>query len=514
MSLTSSMYSGISGLKAFSEKTSVISNNIANSSTVGFKSGSVQFADVFYSALSGGGQVGNGVAISSVDTNFTQGSYESGSSATDMAIGGDGFFIVSDPENDVDYYTRAGNFAFDEEGYLVDSNGFVAQGWAMEDGSVSGTIQDVKLDDFQSPPEETSSVTMSLNLDSSSTDNVASATNKYFSEFASWTGTDDTPLADSSYAYQASVNIYDENGTSHELTAYMDAVTDPDSSGNIVWEYIIAGDPADDLRVIDGVDIGDTDAAGLYMTGTMTFNSAGELIDMSAFSLDETSGTLTTTNVKDLSSWVPADFDDDGLVAFHADFTGAGSTDIANSQQIGFDFGITNSSTDWETSAVTDASLMTSYSDLISFADKDIEASATTCYDASSATYSQYQDGYASGYLENVTVDASGVLSGVYSNGQTTELYAMALADFNNTDGLYQEGGNLFTATVDSGTALTGQAGQAGMGDISSYTLESSNVDMSEELTDLIISQSGFQANSKIITTIDDMLSTVLGMKR
>lgn len=358
---------------------------------------------------------------------------------------------------------------------------------------------------------------MTLNLDSSSTDNVGtSATNKYFAEFESWNGLEDTPLADSNYAYQSSINVYDENGTAHELTVYMDPVTDDESGGNIVWEYIIAGDPADDLRTIDGVDIGDTKAAGLYMTGTMTFSSAGELIDMSAFTLDNTAAAadLPTTTTNDLDQWVPSAFDDDGLAAFYVDFTGAGSADITESQLIGFNFGLTNTGTAWEATAVTDASSMTDYSLLNSFEDIDIDASATTCYDASSATYSQYQDGYASGYLENVTVDASGVLSGVYSNGQTTELYAMALADFNNTDGLYQEGGNLYTATVDSGTALTGQAGQAGMGDISSYTLESSNVDMSEELTDLIISQSGFQANSKIITTVDDMLTTVIGMKR
>jgi flagellar hook protein FlgE len=517
------MYSGISGLKAFSEQTSVISNNIANSNTVGFKSGSVTFADVFYSALNtsgtGSGQVGNGVSISSVETNFTQGSYETGSSATDLALDGDGFFIVQDPETGSSYYTRAGDFSFNANGYLVDSNGYIVQGWVTDNGSASGTIRDIKLEDFQSPPQDTESITMSLNLDSSSTDNASGdSLNPYFSEFSFWDGTASQPLADSRYSYQTSIATYDENGTSHELTVYMDPVSETDDDGNMVWEYIVASDPSEDLRVIDGVEVGKTEAAGLYMTGTLTFNSSGEMIDMSAFTLNGTSGVLSglsnpSEDIKNLENWIPAEFNDDGFVAFHVDFTGAGSEDIAESQSIAIDFGLSNTGLDWDTS-IANAGEVVDADDLPTFEDKTISASSTTCYDASSATYSQSQNGYSSGYLQNVSVDSSGILSGVYSNGQTLDLFAIAIADFNNTEGLYQEGGNLFSATPESGAPLTGQAGQAGFGEISSYTLESSNVDMSEELTSLIVAQSAFQANSKIITTIDDMLSTVLGMKR
>ena len=525
MSLSSSMYSGISGLKAFSEQTSVISNNIANSSTVGFKSGSVEFADVFYSALNtsgtGSAQVGNGVSISSVNTDYTQGSYETGSSATDLALDGDGFFIVNDDETGSSYYTRAGNFAFDNEGYLVDSNGYIVQGWMTDDGSASGTITDIKLEDFQSPPQETETVTMSLNLDSSSTDHASGDTlNPFFAEFSFWDGTvtDTDPIADSRYSYRTSITTYDENGTSHEMTVYMDPVGDEDDGGNMIWEYIVAGDPDEDLRVIDGVDVGDTEAAGLYMTGTLTFNSSGEMIDMTAFTLDETSGVLSgladpSADIKDLDNWVPADFNDDGLVAFHVDYTGAGSDDITASQAIALDFGLSNGGLDWDTT-IANAGEVADVADLPTFEDKNISALSTTCYDASSATYSQSQDGYNAGYLQDVSVDSSGILSGVYSNGQTMDLFAIAVADFNNTEGLSQEGGNLFSATLESGAALTGQAGQSGLGEISSYTLESSNVDMSEELTTLIVAQSAFQASSKIITTVDDMLSTVIGMKR
>lgn len=143
MSITGSMYTGISGLQAQSQATSVVANNLANSTTTAYKSSSIQFEDVFYTTVYAGGypdQVGNGVTVASINTDYSQGSYESTNSATDVAINGDGFYIVEDPETGTTYYTRAGNFSFDTEGYLVDSHGNRVQGWAMNDDSISGSL--------------------------------------------------------------------------------------------------------------------------------------------------------------------------------------------------------------------------------------------------------------------------------------------------------------------------------------------------------------------------------------
>ena len=129
--MSSALWIGTTGLTASSKQMDVIGNNLANSNTTGFKSGNAYFASMLNQSLSGGSsgtmQVGQGVAISAVTTQFGQGSFESTGNATDLAIDGDGFFIVEDTEG-AQYFTRAGSFHVDNEGYLVDQNGYRVQG--------------------------------------------------------------------------------------------------------------------------------------------------------------------------------------------------------------------------------------------------------------------------------------------------------------------------------------------------------------------------------------------------
>lgn len=191
MGLSASMYSGTSGLKAHGEKMTVIGNNISNVSTIGFKASRMYFEDALSQQIttaSGGGQVGRGVSVGAVMGDFSQGSLENTTEATDLAIGGNGFFMVSPAGQELNYYTRAGNFRFDEEGYLVDPRGYRLQGWAVQTENTSaaasggatasentgvkikGVPTDVKLENFQSPPQATSRVDMILNIDSQSED--------------------------------------------------------------------------------------------------------------------------------------------------------------------------------------------------------------------------------------------------------------------------------------------------------------------------------------------------------
>jgi flagellar hook protein FlgE len=139
---------------------------------------------------------------------------------------------------------------------------------------------------------------------------------------------------------------------------------------------------------------------------------------------------------------------------------------------------------------------------------------SSTQYATSSSTTYQDADGYASGDLTGISVDASGLVSGTYSNGQEIALFMVALADFNNVNGLQNEGGNLYSATTKSGAAITNKAGDNGLGSLSSYALEMSNVDISEEFVSMIELQNAYEANAKIISTVDEMMSTVIGMKR
>ncbi|RQD75019.1 flagellar hook-basal body complex protein, partial [Desulfonatronospira sp. MSAO_Bac3] len=188
MGLSSSMYTGVSGLKGHGEKMGTIGNNISNVSTVGFKGSRMHFEDFMSQDINTGagvGQVGRGVGIGAVMNDFSQGSLESTNEATDVAIGGNGFFQVSARGTDENMYTRAGNFRFDEDGYLVDPNNNIVQGWEVREDppgvadeeeiiqtetgvEIQGAPGDIRLDDFQSSPEATTRVDKIMNLDSRS----------------------------------------------------------------------------------------------------------------------------------------------------------------------------------------------------------------------------------------------------------------------------------------------------------------------------------------------------------
>ena len=335
-----------------------------------------------------------------------------------------------------------------------------------------------------------------------------------------WDGTAETPLGETSYSYQATITVYDEAGTSHDLTIYYDPVQDDtvtsDAGGNTVWEYMVTCAPSEDGRTIDGQEISETSAAGLLMSGTLTFNSAGDLLGQTAFTLPSTA----SGDLKDLSNWTQAEVNDDGYAVFTANFTGssnASATDQDDALEIAIDFGVSNLSSatnDWSATVANAAALGNNYSSLFNFDDPIYSADATTCYDSSFSVLTRNQNGYGPGFLSDITIDSDGVVSGTYTNNQTIELFIIGLANFDNLQGLTQEGENLYSESSDSGLATTGTAGNNGLGDISSNTLELSNVDLSTEMVKLITYQRGYQANSKIITTVDSLLQEAINLKR
>ncbi|SDN60041.1 flagellar hook protein FlgE [Desulfonauticus submarinus] len=552
MGLTAALYSGTSGLKVHGEGMSVVGNNIANVSTVGFKASRMHFEDALSQEITvanGVGQVGRGVAVGAVYGDFTQGSLETTTESTDLAIGGNGFFIVSPKGEEIEYYTRAGNFRFDQEGYLVDPHGYVVQGWQVqqEDSSAPasgsattadqstgvrtvGTPTDIRLENFQSPPEATSRVDMVVNLDSRSEDHATDATNPFFAMFNNWDASQDTPLGDAQYAYQSTIKVYDENGTSHNLTVYFDPVSDDISNtgGRRYWEYMVTVNPDEDNRTFwSGA--ANTTKKGVLMIGSLTFNSAGEIENLSAFTLSNVAAGDDPSN---LSEWTPADFSQNGYPLFTANFLGNTNADYTSSTDatnIELNFGLRNrdltetpagSEAGWDTAggtadATDNASLIgTNLNNLNVFQDPERSALAITNYSTGSTTIYQSQDGYTAGFLQNITVDRDGVITGRYSNGQILQLYALTLADFNNKYGLRREGGNLFAETRSSGPPLTGLAGTGGKGTIASNSLEQSNVDLATEFVKMITIEKGFQANSKTITTTDGMLSVLIQIKR
>lgn len=551
------MWTSVTGLLAHSEKMGVVSNNIANVNTVGYKGSRMDFADFVTQSvgtLAGNQQVGCGVTLGAIYGDFAQGSFETTTEATDLAISGNGFFTVVDQTTGATYYTRAGNFRFSADGYLVDPNGYVLQGWEISTTSSNslststnatgiigqGVPVDIKLDNFSCDPHHTSYVTMNVNLDSSATDNTTSATgNDFAALMETWsatynvgTGEWDDPLSDDSFAYQTSITVYDEGGTAHVLTIYFDKV-DTGSGSDSYWEFIVTMDPSEDKRDFDGTGtlMNDTTAgytgAGLLMTGVITFNSSGQMTDMAAY---VPGASTTNATLQDTSNWELAPLSDSGYPMLVANFTGrtdassiyTATGDInpeVKGYTIDLNLGYRSKSGTWDTTAsggsTTLNAIGTDPANLPGMGSSGSRnSSATTSYASSSAERNRAQDGYTSGELSAVTVSTDGVLSAKYSNGVSLQLYQITLATFNCETGLYREGGNLYSATRESGEAATGAAGSGTFGTVYSNSLESSNVDLSSQLVDMIIVQRGFQANSKSITTVDTMLETVIGMKR
>ncbi len=545
MGLSASMWTGVSGLLAHGEKMNVVGNNIANVNTVGFKASTMHFEDFIYqyanTTAQSNGQIGRGVSVAAVYGDFSQGAFETTNTATDLAIGGKGFFGVSPQGSEQMYYTRAGNYRFDKDGYLVDPHGYVLQGWEIEDEQVTtssntdtsvnrssirgvGSPTDIRIDGFTTAPQHTSRVSMITNLNADETDHTPSSTNPFFALASAWDGTQDPPLGSTLYGYQSTIKVYDEGGTAHDLSVYYDRASNAD--GDLVWEYIVTMDPGDDKRIFNsGYQPANTSGAGLLMMGTLSFDSAGNLEDMSSFTLNE-----DATDPHDLSQWMPTAISQNGYPMLAANFSGLDDASAvidangnpltplpsnAKGKIIEMDFGIaTTPTTTWSNSNAASA-IGTDPNNLPGFGDNaQINPLSTTSRGGSSSTIYMSQDGYTFGYLQNVSVDIYGIVQGSYSNGITKELFQVTLYDFLNTTGLRRDGGNLFSETLDSGNAYPGAANTNGLGNISSNSLEQSNVDLAREFVSMISTQRGFSANGKVITTTDQMLSEVVQLKR
>ena len=285
MSLSSSLYAGTSGLGNTGNALQVTSNNISNINTLGFKKGTATFADTLYQTIgtnAGASQVGLGMNVDNVASVFTDGSLETTSNATDLAIGGDGFFIVSELGSEESYYTRAGNFSFDENGALVTSGGYVLQGWYVDanTGEEYGAITDLILTEFTSPPDDTEEITVITNLDSDA-ESLSTVLSNLF-EHDTDTG---ISMDSGGYEYQTVVTVYDSLGSSHEVTVYYDKKSDTD------WEYVITSNPSEDNRAL----VAGTDAAGLLARGTITFSeSSGEIVSMT---MEELTGIIGNVDV-------------------------------------------------------------------------------------------------------------------------------------------------------------------------------------------------------------------------
>jgi len=275
MSLTSSLYSGISGMTNLGNAMQIIGDNIANVNTTAFKGSAYIFQDLLSQAIatqSGSAQVGRGMALGDVSSVHQQGSFESTGNATDLAIGGEGFFVLREADSESEFYSRAGSFRFDKNGVLINPEGYVVQGWALDENSEDvGAVTDIMLTSFTSPPDVSEHMTVITNLDSDSLSQTTVLSN-------SWDSSNTSPITASNYHYQSVVKIYDSLGSTHDITIYYDK-----KSGS-VWEYMICCNPDEDKRNL----VQETTAVGLLARGTITFSDSSG--NVSGFTMEEFTG--------------------------------------------------------------------------------------------------------------------------------------------------------------------------------------------------------------------------------
>lgn len=474
--------SSVSALNSLTKKAESTANNVANVNTPGYKATRVTLQDAGNQSIataSGSDQLGRGVTVSSVDRANSQGAFEGTQSSTDFGISGQGYFLLRDPGTAVaDQYSRAGNFQYDQQGYLTTPAGSFVQGWQLDSasGDRQGTIGDIQIPQT-TPPVATRELTQIVNLDSRTPPEDGVGT---VSLFDAWDGRNAAgaqptePIAAANYEYKSSMAIYDSQGARQNVDIYYDTTTN-----NNQWEFLVTVDPLADQRA--GVDTSQK-GAGALMYGTINFSTSGEIASISAYNVPA-DGQVNPTLVDNQITLANTDTQ----YSFGANFSGA-----SQNQQVALNLGAEYSGT------ATD------------FTPRSL---ASTQYANSSTTISQAQDGYGAGFLQSVATDTNGVITASYSNGQVQDQAQVALANFGNQDGLLSEGGGVFRETTASGAAYTGAPGTSGLGGMAPNSLEISNVDLAEELVNMMITKTSFKANIKMIQAGDEMIGSLLDIK-
>ena len=460
-----SLYSGVSGMQNHQTRLDVFGNNVSNVNTTGFKRGRVNFQDMISQQLTGaakpteevGGvnpkEVGLGMTVASIDTIFTQGNLQSTGVSTDIEIQGNGFFVLKNGQET--FYTRAGTFGVDSEGTLVNpANGLRVQGWMAQEVNGEMVINTAgSTEDLIIPIGQKDAAKATTNVD------FACNLNK--NTLMLEEGASDSDILKATWGTET--KVYDSFGNEHMLSVSFTRVP----GTNNQWQATVNVDAENAAETMTRVGLGTTD--GVENTFVVTFDNFGRLQ-----SVTDSAGNVTNDN---------------GQVSIMASFNVPGGNPDADGNPLR------------QTMNINLGTIGSIENTITQFAE-------------SSSTKAFYQDGYTMGYLDNFKIDASGIITGVYSNGTTRAIGQIAMASFTNQNGLEKAGDNTYVASNNSGLANIGTSGVAGKGSLLAGALEMSNVDLTEQMTDMIVTQRGFQANSKTIQTADTLLDTVLSLKR
>ena len=414
--------SSLSGLNVNQQKLNVIGNNLANINTIGFKASTVQFMDLVSQSVGGSSanpmQVGLGVMTGSISPSVKQGGIENTGVPTNVAIQGNGFFVVGDSTNRS--YTRAGDFSFDADGMLVTADGLPVQGYTATDPVTGNIITTGQPSNIIVPPGVLRAPTPTSKFGTVSNLNAGAAVAAEFT---------------------ASVQVYDALGAAHVATITYT------NTGPGAWDYSIAV-PGEEIA---GGTAGTPEVIG---NGNLTFDADGKLDQV------------------------------DGAAA--ADVTVIGPA-WANGATAG-DFV-------WD---LVDAN----------------NAASLTGFAGPSATSSVTQNGSAAGTINSISINSSGQILATFGTGSSVSVGQLAMANFNNPQGLVKLGSNRYGESASAGIPNVGVAGTGGRGSLIGSSLEQSNVDIAQEFTQMILAQRGYQANSKSITVADELLVETLNLKR
>lgn len=640
MSGMAAFYAAVSGVKGQLFSMSIVGNNISNTNTHGFKTGRVTFRESLVQTLRGasaprenyGGQsalqVGLGMQVGSVDVDRTQGMLQQTGIVTDLAVDGDGYFILSDGQTD--YFTRAGNFVFDANGNLTSpSTGLIVQGWlANEVGNIptGAPLEDLTLPFGETSPARASTeVQFSANLDAGASDSIAELTGAGTTGISAVSGT----AADGAGGVH-SITITGANATRSTATGTNTAsvaltgnetltslgVTDA-STMTITMDggdtYTVLGLTTDStvgelVQAINNLGAGVTAeitggevklTRNYYGDGTIynietSVGVAGDIVAEifgstgSAFTANSgTASTLAATDTFSPTGRVAmaaenltlmydennglvtgiADVGDGGISILAENGMAAGTATISTEDTqhltsilvydtLGVEHTLNMTFTKsavqnqwyWESSFEdneivmggrtgsiefnSDGSFRTfnfdDGSEFLSFAPETgadnlrvaFETGTPNSFNGLTQFSSPFtakaigQDGYGMGNLSEITVDTSGKITGLFTNGVLRSMGQVVLSTFKNPEGLTRIGGNLYQVSPNSGHSITGAAGTTIDAAIVSKSLEMSNVDLAEEFTRMITAQRGFQANARVITSGDEILMDLMNLKR
>ena len=467
MSINSALLAGVTGLVSNSSSLAAISDNIANANTIGYKKVGVDFSSLVNTG-SASAYAAGGVSTSTHSFVTQQGTLQASSNPTDLGISGEGFFVTTPKaagltSQDPRFFTRAGSFTIDQNGYLKNSAGLFLQGWAADqqgnvttDSANLTSLVPINILTVASTAKPTTEAKIQGNLDADQTPNANILTYAAgdMAVYAATNGTSGTKPD-----FSITVPVSDSKGGLRNIV--IDFLRqDPTLQAPNTWNAEIRSDPAADIT--GGAQ------AGLISTGTVTFNPDGSI-------------NPAATNLAGISA--------------------SGNVPPVGTINIGPSNG-GNASPQWAAGLGVNAQPIS------------LDLNGVNQFSAVSSVTSEQTDGTAFGGLSGVTIDNKGFVTAVYDNGTTRTIAQVAVATFPNADGLKSANGNAYQASLASGSFTLKTSGQAGAGTISPSSLEASTVDLSAEFTGLIVTQRAYSASSKIITTADQMLQELLSIKQ